>query len=265
MVLDTRNYDPAQDIVAEKILLDRFDKYYPDIINWFFQTILPNSTPNKILDVGCGTGHLLEFCDRSLKATVSPSFYGVDLNQYLITNASKRFPSYQFEVADATQLPYQNEAFDLVYISCVLGHVPSAMDILKEMVRVTKVGGTIAVLDQDFETAVLYPGDKQLTRSVLNAAADYWSDGWMGRKLPSMFKHLGLTEIIVDARVRIDRCFDQPFFERIRNWIVEAGFPSDQAERWFSELCQQASVDEFLFTRNFYAVTATKQFKNLSE
>jgi ubiquinone/menaquinone biosynthesis C-methylase UbiE len=259
MILDARNHDPTQDIAAEKVLLDRLDKYYSDMINWFFQTILQNLTPNKVLDVGCGTGHLLECCDRNLKAIVSPSFYGVDLNQYLITNASQRFPSYQFEVADATHLPYPDETFDLVYIAAVLAHVPNAMDILKEMVRVTKVGGAIAVLDQDFETAVLYPGDKQLTRSVLNAAADYWSDGWMGRKLPSMLKDLGLTDINVDARVRIDRSLDKPFFERIRNWIVEAGFPEEQAERWFSELCQQANVDEFLFTRNFYAVSGIKK------
>jgi ubiquinone/menaquinone biosynthesis C-methylase UbiE len=258
MVLDTRNHNPGQEAVAEQVLLDRFETYYPGIIDWFFQTILPDSTPSKILDVGCGTGHLLAACDRSLNATVTPSFYGVDLSQYLITNASQRFPSYQFEVADATHLPYPDETFDLVYVAAVLAHVPSGIDILKEMLRVTKVGGTIAVLDQDFETAVLYPGDKQLTRSVLNAATDYWSDGWMGRKLPSMFKHLGLTNIIVDARVRIDRHFDQPFFERIRNWIVEAGFPSEQAERWFSELCQQASVDEFLFTRNWYTVAGIK-------
>ncbi len=265
MVLDARNHDPAQEIAAEKVLLDRLDTYYSDIISWFFQTILKDSTPTKILDVGCGTGHLLEVCDRTLKAIVTPSFYGVDLSQYLITNASQRFPSYQFEAADATHLPYPDETFDLVYVAAVLAHVPRAADILKEMVRVTKIGGTIAVLDQDFETAVLYPGDKQLTRSVLNAAADYWSDGWMGRKLPSMFKHLGLTDITVDARVRIDRDFDKPFFERIRNWIVKAGFPSDQAERWFSELCQQASVDEFLFTRNWYAVAGIKHFKSLNE
>lgn len=262
MVLDTRNHDSVQEAAAEEVLLARFDTYYPDIINWFFQTILPDSTPTKILDVGCGTGHLLEVCDRSLKTShhtaVKPSFYGIDLSQYLITNAKQRFPSYEFEAGDATQMPYPDETFDLVYIAAVLAHVPSAVDILKEMVRVTKKGGTIAVLDQDFETAVLYPGDKLLTRAVLNAAADYWSDGWMGRKVPSLLKHLGLSRITIDARVRIDRHFDKPFFERIRNWVVEAGLPAEQADQWFTELCQQADVDEFLFTRNWYAVAGIK-------
>jgi len=262
MVLDTRNHDSVQEAAAEEVLLARFDTYYPDIINWFFQSILSGSTPTKILDVGCGTGHLLEVCDRQLQAlgdsTITPSFHGIDLSQYLITNAKQRFPAYAFEAGDATQLPYSDETFDLVYVAAVLAHVPCAADILKEMVRVTKRGGTIAVLDQDFETAVLYPGDKHLTRSVLNAAADYWSDGWMGRKLPSMLKHLGLSSITVDARVRIDRYLDKPFFERIRNWVVEAGFPADQANRWFTELCQQAEVDDFLFTRNWYAVAGMK-------
>jgi hypothetical protein len=37
MVLDPRNHDPAQEMAAEKVLIDRLDKYYLDIINWFFK------------------------------------------------------------------------------------------------------------------------------------------------------------------------------------------------------------------------------------
>lgn len=142
MVLDTRNHDSVQEAAAEEVLLARFDTYYPDIINWFFQFILSGSTPTKILDVGCGTGHLLEVCNRQLQAiggsAITPSFHGMDLSQYLIANAKRRFPAYEFEAGDATQLPYPDETFDLVYVAAVLAHVPCATDILQEMVRVTK-------------------------------------------------------------------------------------------------------------------------------
>lgn len=85
MVLDMRNHDSVQEAAAEEVLLARFDTYYPDIINWFFQFILSGSTPTKILDVGCGTGHLLEVCDRQLQSMgnsdTTPSLHGIDLSQ----------------------------------------------------------------------------------------------------------------------------------------------------------------------------------------
>ncbi|MCV3215031.1 methyltransferase domain-containing protein [Plectonema radiosum NIES-515] len=259
MILDARvsSFSEEKAVAAEKVLLDRFETYYTAIALWFFSGVLSDFTPNKILDVGCGTGHLLNFCSQKLSDPTA-SFYGVDLDEYLIKNAVSRFPDFHIQMADASQLPYPSDTFDLVYVSTVLAHVPNSLDILKEMVRVTKPGGKVAVMDQDFETAVLYPGEKQLTRKVLNAAADYWSDGWIGRKLPSMFKKLGLTNIQVDASVRIDRNFDRSFFERIRNWIVAEGFPVDQADAWLEFLTNQVKEDEFLFTRNFYAVTGIK-------
>lgn len=241
----------------EKILLDRLDLYYREIITWFFDKILPDFQPNKILEIGSGTGHLLNVCDSKLTSSKA-EFFGVDLSEYLVNNATKRFPTYNFATANGSDLPYPAENFDLVYSATVLGHVPQPLDILKEMVRVTKKGGKIAVLDQDFETAVLYPGDKELTRSVLNAAADYWCDGWIGRHLPTMLKNEGLTDIKVEAFVRIDRNFEPSFFSRIRDWVIEYGLPEEKAHLWFEQLCENADKVEFLFTRNFYAVTGIK-------
>lgn len=52
--------------------------------------------------------------------------------------------------------------------------------------------------------------------------------------------------------------FDRPFFERMRDWIVEGGFPVEEADIWLDSLSQQTQKDEFLFTRNFYAITGIK-------
>lgn len=205
MVLGARNKETVTEVEAEKILLSRFkDGYYLEITDWFFNYVPQDFTPTKILDVGCGTGHLLQFCQRKLGANAA-TFSGVDINKHMIVGAEKTFPSYQFEVVEGSQLPYPDNSFDFVYIATVLSHAPNPFDILKEAIRVTTNGGKVAVLDQDFETAVLYLGEKQLTRKVLNAAADYWSDGWLARKSPSLFKKLGLMDIQIDASVRIGR------------------------------------------------------------
>ncbi len=87
MILDARvsSFSEEKAVAAEKVLLDRFETYYTAIALWFFSGVLSDFTPNKILDVGCGTGHLLNFCSQKLSDPTA-SFYGVDLDEYLITN-----------------------------------------------------------------------------------------------------------------------------------------------------------------------------------
>lgn len=239
----------------EEILLLRVDgDYFSKVTQWFFERVFADFKPERILEVGCGTGHILDYACQQSGAVGT----GVDRSVFLAERAAARFPAYAISHADGRELPFENDRFDLAFISTVLVHAAEPERIVREMARVVRPGGVVALLDQDFETAVLYPGDRALTRRVLNAASDFWEDGWIGRRLPSLLRCAGLKIRDVDATVRVDRRFDEGFFRRIRDWVVEKGFPAADADAWLEALRVGGTEPDYIFSRNFYCAIGLK-------
>jgi SAM-dependent methyltransferase len=90
-----------------------------------------------ILDVGCGTGHYL----NSLRARLDPfaCYTGVDATASYIGIAQETFPGVKFAVGDICQLPFADNAFDIVLCMNVIGYIPPPPSkALAELVRVTK-------------------------------------------------------------------------------------------------------------------------------
>ena len=68
----------------------------------------------KILDIGCGTGHL------SAKIAASGAqVTGVDRSPEMIQQAQAAYPEIRFEVADATKIPLEGP-FDAVFSNATL-------------------------------------------------------------------------------------------------------------------------------------------------
>jgi ubiquinone/menaquinone biosynthesis C-methylase UbiE len=100
----------------------------------------------KVLEVGVGAGtDFLQWVRVGAKA------YGIDLTQEAIENVKHRLHLYNLKaqdlrVADAENLPYQDNNFDLVYSWGVIHHSPDTKKCLKEIVRVTKPGAKIKIM-----------------------------------------------------------------------------------------------------------------------
>ena len=96
--------------------------------------------PRRVLDLGTGTGKGAVFvAERFREAEV----VGVDLSPRMIAEAKRVLPSplgvrVRFEVADAAQLPFEDDAFDLVVLLNMIPFFP-------ELRRVTAPGGTLVV------------------------------------------------------------------------------------------------------------------------
>ncbi len=90
----------------------------------------------KILDIGCGLGHLVDYADR--QAPSLDSYLGVDVSQAMIDRAQQRFAGraeVSFELRDVLDRPLEPEAFDAGYIISVLGYA-IGNDPLQTMIRI---------------------------------------------------------------------------------------------------------------------------------
>jgi ubiquinone/menaquinone biosynthesis C-methylase UbiE len=94
---------------------------------------------HKILDVGCGAGHILAQLPGDLR-------HGVDLSQFMVKRAQERLGSQAKIVnGDAEKLPYDDASFDRVLASSLLSHVLHPEVVIRELKRVTKPGGRVVI------------------------------------------------------------------------------------------------------------------------
>lgn len=100
----------------------------------------------SILDVGCGTGILLQ---QLLKSGLSLKLHGIDISSEMVKAARAKFEQGAAFIHEgsAHSLPYQSESFDCVTCATSFHHYQSPLSSLQEMFRVLKPGGRLALLD----------------------------------------------------------------------------------------------------------------------
>jgi SAM-dependent methyltransferase len=98
----------------------------------------------RLLDVACGTGAAAE-----LAATTGAEVVGVDIAPALIEQAKERATErgldIDYRVGDAEALDLEDGSFDLVTSTCGVMFAPDHEAVARELARVTKPGGRIAL------------------------------------------------------------------------------------------------------------------------
>ena len=108
----------------------------------------------RMLDLACGTGALSR---RVVQAVPDVEIVGVDLSSNMVDRARKKLDgeaAVQFEHADAHNLPFDEDAFDVVVCASTFHYFTHPSVVVGEVARVLRPDGRFVVLDwcRDFWT-----------------------------------------------------------------------------------------------------------------
>ena len=148
------------------------------------------------LEVGCGTGDDA----RVLAERVGPTgrVVALDLSEVMLEEARRRAVgsplAIEFAQGDVQELAYPDDTFDACRCERVLQHVPDPARALRELVRVTKPGGRVGVIDTDW--GGLVASDPVLHALVAHGTATI-RNRQIGRTLGGLFRAAGLREIAI--------------------------------------------------------------------
>lgn len=106
----------------------------------------------QALDIATGAGHTVGAVHKSGVLSV----VATDAAPNMVATAKAEFPSIIGAVADAEQLPFQDDTFDAVTCRIAAHHFPHPETFVNEVARVTESGGVFAFEDN------IAPEDEQL-------------------------------------------------------------------------------------------------------
>ncbi|WP_327715576.1 class I SAM-dependent methyltransferase [Streptomyces sp. NBC_00490] len=124
---------------------------------------------DRVLDAGCGTGRALP----PLRAAVGPSgvVLGADLTPAMLQAAVRagRDRDGQLLLADVAALPLRAESLDAVFGAGLISHLPDPAENLRELARVVRPGGTLALFHPIGRAALAARQGRQITPDDLRA------------------------------------------------------------------------------------------------
>lgn len=226
----------------------------------------------SVVDLGCGKGADI----LALAARVSdPSarFLGVDASPSHVAAARTSCSDARVRFACAkvgSELAFATNSFDVVMSQELLECLTDVDSFVLELGRILRAGGQILISHYDWDTQVFNGSDRDRTRRVLRAWAEWeqsWMDNanpWMGRQLWGHLEGSGLFEGEVRVRAMTNTEFAEPWHGyRLAHWfsgLVKRGRISEEDyEGFLADLQRLAAKGRYFWSVNRYVYVGRRR------
>jgi SAM-dependent methyltransferase len=197
----------------------------------------------QVLEVGSGLGLL---ASAVAKAASDVMVVAIEQSSAQIAAAVKD-SRVRYVQGDAHRLEFEDGSFDLVYARYVLEHVADPEKVLKEMRRVTRQGGRVAVCENDISLLRLdpeCPAFEAIWAAFQRHQHTLGGDSHIGRRLYRLFREVGLANVGLSVQPEVHWHGSPGFSGWIQNLIGNV----ESARRGLieSELCREEQLDAAL-------------------
>jgi ubiquinone/menaquinone biosynthesis C-methylase UbiE len=181
----------------------------------------------RVLDIGCGDGFFM----RRIARLIGPSgqVVGLDIDERALRSAAancrKLGVPYALVQGQSSALPFPDRSFDACFSALSFFDFSDPVAVIRSMCRVTRRGGTVAVIEHDYNHQALFPFPARLELALERAlaraarhAAGATGRFYAARNLPLWLSEAGVTDI---AR---------------RSYTRDLSFPLSTAERRYIDV-----------------------------
>jgi len=207
--------------------------------------LLAAQPEERILDIGCGTGHL-----TAKIATRGAEVMGIDRSPEMVRQAREAYPEIRFEVADATKIPLDG-GFDAVFSNATLHWIKEPEQVAAEIARLLRPGGRLVA---EF-------GGRGNIAGLVAAAERAWAKLGLPHPMPNPWFYPSLAEYAGLLQKQGLEVIDGSLFDRptpleagedgLRNWLtmfggtIFEGLTERQRDEFIAETVREARAALF--------------------
>lgn len=226
--------------------------------------LLALKSGQRALDLGCGAG--MDAIAMGHLVGPTGEVHGVDYDEAMVTKARVHAAADGVSAwvthhhASASALPWPNGFFDASRSELVFQHLLDPERAFDELMRVTKPGGQLVVIDGDWATLTIDSDETDLERRLVQFhAAHMMNNPFSGRHLRCMFTRRGFSDLTIDVQpmivadviaARQMMRLDQLAREALAAGVID----SSEAQRWEASLVRASESGVFFASVNMVLV-----------
>lgn len=239
----------------------------PEIVNQRLRTLasLALRQAENVLDAGCGTGLLLE--QQALAVGRDGRAEGVDFSDDMLAHARRRCAGLEqvnLQQGSIETLPFDDAEFDAASCTQTLLYVEDMAGALRELQRVLKPRGRIAIIETDWSGAIMHSHDLAMTRSILDAWSRAVVNPHLPCKLGPLLREVGFGALRVEAIPVLNASYSENSFSAtmLKNFAGTAQrlnvISAAESKAWLDGIEDLIRRGEYFFCVNRFLFSALK-------